>query len=68
MNIKLIDKLCFSCLLQKEKNWPRCRPILYHNIAKEVPAERRGLVTRGYIAWILEASGFIFGWIVVTLM
>jgi len=33
------------------KNWPRCRPILYHSIDGEIPQEQRGLVKRAYYGW-----------------
>ncbi|EIE27194.1 hypothetical protein COCSUDRAFT_55217 [Coccomyxa subellipsoidea C-169] len=50
------------------KNWPRCRPMLRHSIAEDVPDGRRGLVWRGYWAWLFMASGFCVDWITITMM
>ena len=52
----------------KRNNWPRCRPFMRHSISEDVPANRRGLVTRGYWAWIFAAAGCCVDWITITLM
>jgi len=35
----------------RPKNWPRCRPILHHDIAGEIPEDLQPLVRRAYWAW-----------------
>jgi len=35
----------------KLKNWPRCRPIIYHDIDGEIPANQQRLVKAGYYIW-----------------
>jgi hypothetical protein len=62
-----VAELCMSACPQK-KNWPRCRPFLRHSISEDVPEERRGLVWRGYWAWILMAAGFAVDWLTITIM
>lgn len=52
----------------QHKNWPRCRPLLRHAINEDVPEQRRGLVRRGYIAWIFAAAGFGANWLTITMM
>lgn len=39
-----------------------------HAINEDVPGNRRGLVTRGYWAWIFAAAGFCADWLTITLM
>lgn len=52
----------------KRKNWPPCKPILYHDINAEVPAVNRGMVRAAYTAWLLTATGYVFNFFIVTLM
>jgi len=57
-------------VIQPKKNWPICKPFLYHNIAGEMPAGiRRTAAYMGYIGWmifsvvlVLNAAG---AWITV---
>ena len=42
--------------------------MLRHSIAEDVPDGRRGLVWRGYWAWLFMASGFCVDWITITMM
>lgn len=58
---------CTYPVLQR-KNWPKCRPMLRHSISEDVPEKRRGLVWRGYWAWLLMAAGFCVDWITITMM
>ncbi len=39
-----------------------------HSISEDVPSKRRGLVTRGYWAWIFAAAGFCMDWLTITIM
>lgn len=52
----------------QHKNWPRCAPVLRHAIGEDVPEPRRGLVWRGYLAWVLAAAGFCADWLTITIM
>ena len=52
----------------QHNNWPRCRPFMRHAISEDVPSNRRGLVTRGYWAWIFAAAGFCADWLTITIM
>ena len=57
-----------ACAAHQHKNWPRCRPLLRHAIGEDVPEQRRGLVRRGYTAWVLAAAGFGANWLTITMM
>lgn len=48
------------------KNWPRCLPILHHDIAADIPFERKGLVRSGYIAWCIVAAGYLWNFVSLT--
>jgi len=37
----------------KPPNWPRCKPLIYHNIYEEIPEGGRSLVRRVYFSWFL---------------
>jgi len=36
----------------KVANWPKCRPLIYHNIHDEIPENGRTLVKRVYFSWM----------------
>jgi len=36
---------------KKLPNWPKCRPLIYHNIRDEIPEGPRNLVKRVYFSW-----------------
>lgn len=46
------------------KNWPPCKPMLYHDISAEVPAYYRSSVRFAYIVWIISALGFFLNWLI----
>lgn len=48
------------------KNWPRCFPIVHHDIAADIPFERKGLVRSGYVAWCVVAAGYLWNFISLT--
>lgn len=50
------------------KNWPRCYPVLHHDIGGEVPAGRQSLVRTGYLTWLLVCTGYLYNWLVITVM
>jgi len=35
-------------------NWPKCRPIIYHDIRVDIPEHGRSLVTRVYFSWLFS--------------
>jgi hypothetical protein len=49
-----------------KKNWPRCYPLVHHDIAGDIPADRQRLVRTAYFAWCLVASGYIWNFIAIT--
>lgn len=49
--LKELEKKLVDTGALKKKNWPFCYPILYHNIAGEVPEGSRRIVREGYMAW-----------------
>lgn len=51
--------------LQKgRKNWPSCKPMLYHDISADVPSWHRGMVRFAYVSWLLSALGFFLNWLI----
>jgi hypothetical protein len=48
------------------KNWPRFLPILHHDIAADIPFERKGLVRNGYIAWCIVTAGYLWNFVCLT--
>ena len=51
----------------KPKNWPSCYPILYHDIAAEIPADNRMLVRWAYYSWMLTVVAWLWFWFSVLL-
>ncbi|KAJ5069131.1 secretory carrier-associated membrane protein [Anaeramoeba ignava] len=45
---------------QRYKNWPVCRPILFHSIKKDIPSGSQGYVRLAYLTWIITYCAF--GW------
>ena len=43
-------------------------PVIHSDIAGEVPAGRQGLVRSGFVAWVLIVTGYIWNFIVITIM
>lgn len=50
------------------KNWPRCYPLVHHNIAGEVSVGRRSLVHTGYATWLILATAYLYNWLLITIM
>lgn len=49
----------------RPNNWPRCKPILYHDIREDIPTpEGQSLMRKAYIAWIVIAVTFL--WNIIT--
>ena len=44
----------------RPKNWPRCKPVTYHDISFEIPVEHQNMVYGGYLNWILGTCGFLW--------
>ncbi|KAJ3163469.1 Secretory carrier-associated membrane protein 5 [Geranomyces michiganensis] len=40
-------------------NWPKFKPMIYHDIEKEIPLRGRWLVKRVYMAWMLAITSYI---------
>ncbi|KAJ3176842.1 hypothetical protein HDU87_004773 [Geranomyces variabilis] len=40
-------------------NWPKFKPMIYHDIEKEIPLRGRWLVKRVYMAWILAVIVYL---------
>ncbi|GMH40950.1 hypothetical protein BSKO_08854 [Bryopsis sp. KO-2023] len=60
--------LTMSDQMKRVKNWPRCRPILYHDIDVEIPDSSKGLIKMAYATWCLTAGGFCLNWLVICIM
>jgi len=52
----------------KRKNWPRCKPLLYHDIDAEVPTPNQACCKAGYLCWMMAQVAFLFNFIAVSIM
>ncbi|KAL7746543.1 hypothetical protein RI367_008070 [Sorochytrium milnesiophthora] len=52
-----------SELADRAPNWPRCKPITYHDIDKDVPQQGRPLVKKLYFGWMLTTWTYIINMI-----
>ena len=52
--------------LIRPHNWPRCFPILYHNISEEIQMGNQRMVSKGYHAWCIAAAAYAFNLLVLT--
>jgi hypothetical protein len=52
-----------STQIQPIYNWPKCRPIIYHDISKEIPVNSQGLVRRSYRLWLLMCIRYVMNMI-----
>ncbi|KAJ3117301.1 Secretory carrier-associated membrane protein 2 [Phlyctochytrium bullatum] len=48
---------------ERKPNWPRCRPIIYHDISKDIPDDGQKLVKRIYIGWFVSMAAAFFNFI-----
>lgn len=48
--------------LVPKKNWPICYPILHHDIAGDVPAEKQRMVRQAYFSWLGFLIAVTFNW------
>ncbi|KAJ1500032.1 hypothetical protein HMI55_004090 [Coelomomyces lativittatus] len=47
-------------MVKRAPNWPACRPLVYHDIQKEIPEHGRMLVKKLYFTWCLSAWTYFF--------
>eukprot|EP01087_Luapelamoeba_hula_P000492 TRINITY_DN1036_c0_g1_i1.p1 TRINITY_DN1036_c0_g1~~TRINITY_DN1036_c0_g1_i1.p1 ORF type:complete len:273 (+),score=50.51 TRINITY_DN1036_c0_g1_i1:53-871(+) len=52
--------------LVRKKNWPICKPILYHDIQAEVEPRMRRIVWMGYVGWY--ALILVYFWNLLSVM
>jgi len=51
----------------RKKNWPRCKPFLYHDIREDIPTpELQSLVRKAYFAWFVIIITYF--WNIITLL
>jgi len=50
---------------QRKKNWPPCKPVVYQNIAEDIPEDNQPMVKRAYIAWFAVGIAYIWNFIVL---
>ena len=53
--------------LIRRHNWPRCCPLVYHDISGDIPVESQRLVKLGYVAWSLAAAGYMYNFLVLSI-
>eukprot|EP00753_Platysulcus_tardus_P018250 PLAT6795.2.p1 GENE.PLAT6795.2~~PLAT6795.2.p1 ORF type:complete len:339 (+),score=137.76 PLAT6795.2:74-1090(+) len=52
----------------KPKNWPRCYPILHHNIEDDIPADKRNLVRFHYYTWMVTVAALFWNFFTCAAM
>ncbi|KAG2435137.1 hypothetical protein HXX76_007222 [Chlamydomonas incerta] len=65
---ELEAKLTAAGATIKKKNWPICYPILYHDIAEEIPAQARRIVREGYMTWYGLCICLLWNWFCTCVM
>jgi len=64
---QLKDKEQKVNITTRKKNWPRCKPFLYHDIREDIPTpELQSLVRKAYFAWFVIIIAFF--WNIITLL
>jgi hypothetical protein len=53
--------------LIRRHNWPRCFPILYHDISADIPAENQRTVRLAYVTWLIAAAAYAFNFLTLTI-
>jgi len=48
---------------QRKKNWPPCKPVVYQNIAEDIPEDNTAMVKRAYVAWFGVIIAYIWNFI-----
>ena len=48
------------------KNWPRCYPLVYHNIDEEIPEAGRSTVRGVYRSFLMLVVGLVWNFVCVT--
>jgi hypothetical protein len=56
----LTKEKSLSSSQEKKKNWPKCRPFLFHDISEDIPSELQSLVRRAYFGWFVIAATFLW--------
>ncbi|GLC34615.1 hypothetical protein PLESTB_001242100 [Pleodorina starrii] len=65
---KQLKELESKLATENKKNWPICYPILYHNIAEDIPEKARRVVREGYIAWWGLLLCLLWNWFCTCVM
>ena len=56
--LKELEKKLIETGALKKKNWPRCYPMLHHDIPGEIPEKSRRVVREAYFEWMVSVRGF----------
>lgn len=51
----------------KPRNWPSCCPLIYHNIAEQIPSWNRSFVRFTYLIELLTIAGFFYNCLIVLI-
>lgn len=64
---ELEDRLREGGIQVKPKNWPKCKPILYHDIYAEIPTPNQPVCKAGYYCWMISVSAYIMNFLTVSI-
>ena len=61
----LLPSIVSSC--PPLQNWPSCCPLIYHNIAEQIPSWNRSFVRFTYLIELLTIAGFFYNCLIVLI-
>lgn len=69
MEVQRRERLYFMPMWHKKSlNWPRCHPLVYHDIDMDIPEPLKGFIKFAYTTWCMTALGFFLNWVLVSLL
>lgn len=51
---------------ERKKNFPRCYPVVHHNIALDIEPDKKAFVRKAYITWYVHAGALFWNFICLT--
>lgn len=49
-------------------NWPKCKPLVFHSIAEDIPAGSQRMVRMTYYGWYLLGLAYVFNWVALMVV
>lgn len=69
MEVQRRERLYFMPMWHKKSlNWPRCHPLVYHDIDMDIPEPLKGFMKLAYTTWCMTVVGFFLNWLLVSIL